>query len=345
MRNSGFPSFSLASRAALAAALACAAAATANADRTRQIYVLGTLGGASGFARGINDFGTVVGESELANGETHAFYWKPWEDRMVDLGTLGGDDSRAAAINNGGLAVGTSKTSPGEYCGRAVVWSTNRTRPPTVLPDLVPNDPFSCSQPAAINDAGIIAGVSSGKAVRWVKGRVEALTPPPGADNCLATGINDRGWITLQCNTFGGPRSFLWKEGAVTDLGSLGGSFTVANDVNNKGQVAGYGENSTGGLDAFLWRNGAFTLLPSLGGYANARSLTDNGLAAGEAATEAGSHAVAWDCHGAITDLGTLPRTTFSSAFGINSRGTVAGVNFVDTGDPETSGFRAVIWR
>lgn len=345
MRFSTVRSASFPAHAALAAILAYASAAAADSHRARQIHSLGTLGGPSSFARGINDAGTVVGESELPNGETHAFYWKPWERRMVDLGTLGGGDSRAMAINNGGLAVGTSKTSPGEYCGRAVVWSTHRNRPPAVLPDLVPGDPFSCSQPAAINEDGVIAGTSSGRAVRWVGGRIEELAPPPGSDNCLATGINDRGWITLQCNTFGGSRAFLWKDGATVDIGGLGGGFTSVNDVNNKGQVAGYGETPEGSLTAFLWQGGSFSLLESLGGGANARSVSESGLAAGESTVEGGLHAVAWNRRGQATDLGALSGSTFSSAFGINSAGTVAGVSFVDTGDPETSGFRAVIWK
>ncbi len=331
-------------RAALTAALVYVSAAAANSANVKQIYALGDLGGSTSFARGINEAGTVVGEAKLANGETHAFYWKPRERRMVDLGTLGGGDSRATAINNGGVVVGTSKTSPGEYCGRAVVWTTDYSRPPRVLPDLVPNDPYSCSQPSAINERGDIVGFSSGQAVRWVDGNVEALSKPPEFDHCLANSVNDRGWITLTCLSYGNARGFLWREGVLTDIGILAGNYSNAEGINNKGQVAGYGLTSTGTLNAFLWRD-SISVLDNLGGYTNARAVSENGLAAGEAGVGYDIRAVFWDRQGSITNLGALPGSTFSAAFGVNNAGTVAGVSYLNTGDPETSGFRAVIWR
>ena len=49
---------------------------------------LGTLGGDTSYALGINDSGEVVGYSYLADNVTrHAFIWTA-SDGMVDLGTL-----------------------------------------------------------------------------------------------------------------------------------------------------------------------------------------------------------------------------------------------------------------
>lgn len=83
------------------------------------LVYLGTLGGKSSEARDINDSNLIVGFSETAQGNTHAFVWHA-EYGMRDLGTLGGKNSRAFAINNNGQIVGESETPNGEM--HAVMW-------------------------------------------------------------------------------------------------------------------------------------------------------------------------------------------------------------------------------
>ena len=64
-------------------------------------------------ATGINNFGEVVGYSELTAGATatHAFVYSYVYDLMLDLRTLGGTSSKAYGINDAGMVVGTSKTA------------------------------------------------------------------------------------------------------------------------------------------------------------------------------------------------------------------------------------------
>lgn len=78
-----------------------------------ELIDLGTLGGATSVATGVNDAGQVCGYSALASGEVHAFIWQPVLG-LLDLGTLGGSDSRAAAINARGQVLGRSDDGEGD---------------------------------------------------------------------------------------------------------------------------------------------------------------------------------------------------------------------------------------
>ncbi|MGH6647284.1 cellulose binding domain-containing protein [Aquabacterium sp.] len=71
---------------------------------------LGTLGGESSTAAGVNDSGQVAGSSQLTVGlaSQHAFLTGPDGTAMKDLGDLGGGQSLARGLNNLGQVVGSS---------------------------------------------------------------------------------------------------------------------------------------------------------------------------------------------------------------------------------------------
>ena len=99
-----------------------------------------------------------------------------------------------------------------------------------------------------------------------------------------AEGISNRGWAIGGANVAGNQsqHAFLWRDGVMTDLGTLGGMWSDFNFPEKVDQefVAGYAETSqqdplaenycgtgTGLICApFLWENGAMTQLPTLGG-------------------------------------------------------------------------------
>ncbi len=58
----------------------------------------------------------------------------------------------------------------------------------------------------------------------------------------------------------------MWSNGQVTDLGTLGGNKTAAVDINNKGQVVGFGNTTgNGGLaHGFIWEDGKMANINSL---------------------------------------------------------------------------------
>ena len=85
--------------------------------RQKGILDLGTLGGATSSAYGINDLGQIVGTAETAGGVPHAFIYA--EGTMTDLNDLLPADSgwlvltQAKSINNNGQVVGTGITTDG----------------------------------------------------------------------------------------------------------------------------------------------------------------------------------------------------------------------------------------
>jgi probable HAF family extracellular repeat protein len=120
--------------------------------------------------------------------------------------------------------------------------------------------------------------------------------------------------------------AFLYTGGRMTDLGTLGGSYSIANGINNSGQVVGYSFDAGHEGHAFLYTGGTMTALGTLGGTASlAFGINNSGQVAGFANTtgNAGTHAFLYT-GGRMTDLGTLGGSS-SQGYGINSYGDVVG--------------------
>ena len=66
-----------------------------------------------------------------------------------------------------------------------------------------------------------------------------------------ASGVNDKGWVVGFSTTEGnvGLHAFLWRDGVMIDLGTLGGSdqlpYSAATSINNDGEIAGFSEGQT----------------------------------------------------------------------------------------------------
>ncbi len=134
------------------------------------------------------------------------------------------------------------------------------------------------------------------------------------------------------------------QQYAVTDLGTLGGIYSVAYHLNNRGDAVGYSQITGSAVyDAFLYSNGIMTDLGTLGGSGSqALGINNTGQVVGFSYITGNNpfngagigHAFIYS-GGVMTDLGTLGGTLTSSAYAINDAGQVVG-------SAETTGNTAV---
>jgi probable HAF family extracellular repeat protein len=243
-----------------------------------QMQDLGTLpGDTSSIAYGINPTASqgvlVVGESDSASGQRHAFLWQ--NDVMTDLGIPAGTASHAYGVNDAGQVTGDTVSG-------AFLWQNGVM---TDLGTLGGNG----SSGQAINAGGQVVGASGVKnstyshAFRW------APTSPNGTTGKMtdlgvlnlggtvkqsdALGINDSGAV-VGWSGQGIPHenhAFYWSgKGGIQDLNSLipaNSPFGLLeeaygiNDASPSGQIVGYGllASSSAGIEH------AFLLTPSSG--------------------------------------------------------------------------------
>jgi probable HAF family extracellular repeat protein len=186
------------------------------------------------------------------------------------LGTLpGGNYSQGFWISNSGLIAGDADNGvidpiTGLLESRAVVWNSGQI---TNLGTLGGN----WSWTSAVNDAGVVAGCTTNttsdpyswngvgtqtRAFQWKNGAMKDLGTLGGPDACAGY-ENDSGQISgVSCtNATPSPLTgiptvdpFLWNNGKMLDLGSLGGDYAEVTGMNNLGQVIGtsYGRGSRG---------------------------------------------------------------------------------------------------
>lgn len=248
----------------------------------------------------------------------------------------------------------------------------------------LPGGTFSQASFAATS--GRIVGVSDAPdgtqhAVLWTHGRiVDLATAGLGGPNSFAVNANDRGDVVGQAEGAAEDPNhenfcaygtglvclpFLWRDGAMRALPTLGGYNGTVGSINGRGQVAGMAEtdrrdaecpttpavNGTGpqllDYEAVIWGPGPGEVraLPPLPGdhVAMAFWVNDRGQAVGASGSCANTlpppfavapHAVLWDADGSVHDLGTLGGTgdrdllgVGNVAFAINDRGQAVGVS------------------
>jgi probable HAF family extracellular repeat protein len=118
-------------------------------------------------------------------------------------------------------------------------------------------------------------------------------------------------------------------------LGTLGGTSSCAEDINDYGQIVGLSQTSSGVDHAFLWKNDKMIDLGTLGGeYSYAKAINNKGQVVGGSDTVDGSvHAFLWE-NGKMKDLDPS-KAAISYAQDINDNGQVV-IDRQDNGPSHT---------
>ncbi len=311
---------------------------------------LGTLVGdfTATYANAINSRGQIVGTSEkmVPMGNTEgtvrslSFLWQG--GRMNDLGGLGGKITWARTINDKGQVIGSSTVNSTPGVGHSFLWQNDK------MTDL---HPFVA---AALNESGEIAGtrrrIARGAVAKWSEHRPRYAAEPRRRDSgetSEAVDINAKGQVVGTSNPTGGPdygHAFVWENGRMIDLGTLGGKSSQARAINERGQVIGYSTTTTDGgwstRHAFLWENGRMIDLGTLGGKSSeAVAINDRGHVVGHSETASGGlHAFVWE-NGTMTDLGALPGGVYRAVAAINNHNQIVGTSGTKNGHTH-----AVLW-
>jgi uncharacterized membrane protein len=273
---------------------------------------------------------------------------------------------------------------------RPVDPSLNR-RPATIryrITPLPPNGP-GLSQGAGINDDAWVSGYTgmpdgTRQAALWRGTAITVLGTLPGGAHSMVQwpGINDRGTIvgisrtgvtdslgeSWSCSAFlpGAGKvclGFVWKNGTMRPLPTLGGTNGFAAGVNARGQVVGWAETKVHDptcvapqvlqFRALVWEPwGARRTLRPIHGDSTSAATAINGrgqvvgisgacdVAVGR---RSAAHAVLWD-HGKPHDIGNIGGQYWHTPMAINERGDVVGFGNPPDGDIDGDSLRAFAW-
>lgn len=247
---------------------------------------------------------------------------QPPRYRVINLGNpLGGTSSVGNAMNDLGWAMGTSNL-PGDTTQHAEIW----------LPGLH-------------LDLGTLGGPNSAVvfANRSNRGQVVGIAETADMDPLAETWSCAGAFFptTTQHICLG----FVWQNGAMTALPTLGGYNSFASSGNNQGQAVGWAETTVHDptcvppqvlqFEAVIWGpgNGQIQQLPGLPGDPDsaATAINDNGQVVGisgicqnAVGAFSAKHAVLWQ-DGQPIDLGNIGGHGWNTPTFINNKGQVVG--------------------
>src|SRR5271157_5380314 len=238
---------------------------------------------------------------------------------VVDLGTLGGTFGLAFGINDKGRVDGVANLS-GDAAQHAFVYANG------VMTDL-----------GTLGGPNSLAYEGPSEALQAVGLAETSMLDPNGEDFC---GYGDN----LIC------LAFSWQNGVMTPLDTLGGNNAQGGGINDRGQIAGFAENSAPDPNCpapqvlqfkpVVWNNGHIQVLPTYPGDQEGGVFWINnkgemvGASGACAAFDqryglplAPKHALLWRKGLPPIDLGNLGGKINNAAFAINDNEQVVGTS------------------
>ena len=232
---------------------------------------------------------SMTAQKDAANSQHHHY-------QLVQIPTLGGsqtnffDNTNNIAVLNKGGAVsgGCAETSLSDPNGSMFWWTADGNVCHAFL-----------WQNGSLTDLGSLAGTNNSGAA-WI------------SSNGFVAGISENGQIDPSIPGLPEISPVMWRDGVITDLGTLpgGGYQGAAVSVNSRGEVAGIASNLVPDSNSLLNYN--VNLWAGVGyGYQ--------------------LRAFVWDREFGMQDLGTLGTGTNAEATAINERGQIVGDSYTSS--------------
>jgi len=223
--------------------------------------------------------------------------------QVIDLGPT----QWPLALNRHGTVVGKTADTEQADVYRDGAWTLLKAR-------------GTYSTAEAVNGAGDIVGEDGSKPVRWQHGHRRVLI---GLGDGTAAGISDDGTIVGTYTQHRKDRCYAWKDGVITDLGTLGGGRCNAYAIDPTGRYIGgmssgahfgghaFIRDAQGMHDLGVLPNGYYSWVSGINRHGHASLWAD--------IDNSGDWAAAyWNGHALIQVPGVLPPGGESIAMGIN---------------------------